>query len=506
MRLKIAARKSDLARLQAYMVGRALEKQFPDLEIEFHFRSSLGDQNQHDPLWKMPTQGVFTKDFRDDLVHDKVDMVVHSWKDLPTQIDEETMLAATLPRADHRDLLLVKKDAIERIKSNRSLNLLSSSPRRMYNLHGFLKQAFPGGLDDVSFSLVRGNIQTRLNKLLHSDADGLIVAKAAVDRLGRAEQFSQSHDSFDESAKIIRAGIAQCNWMVLPASHNPPAAAQGALVVEISRKRADLIEVLAQINCQKTFSDVSLEREILAAHGGGCHQKIGVWVNKLPEGKIVSNRGITDAGEVLNKFSLEPSSDIPHNIPAAQIVRPEKFNNLFSRKVVPLNEGATQSISQADAVLLASPRIPDTYLAKTGDKTVWTSGVTSWFKFAAKGIWVHGTDDNLGANDDRRLDFLAGDNANWLTLTHTKSPAKDVLPTYELIPDATSIDTKGAKYFYWRSGSAFKRAIELDPKIKDGVHSCGLGRTYTIIAEILGDGVPVFPFISEEDWLGQISS
>lgn len=98
MRLIIACRKSDLARIQAYMVGNALKAKDSDIEIEYQFRSSLGDENQDDPLWKMPSQGVFTKDFRNDLVQGHMDMVVHSWKDLPTKNDGATILAATLPR------------------------------------------------------------------------------------------------------------------------------------------------------------------------------------------------------------------------------------------------------------------------------------------------------------------------------------------------------------------------------------------------------------------------
>jgi hypothetical protein len=69
----------------------------------------------------------------------------------------------------------------------------------------------------------------------------------------------------------------------------------------------------------------------------------------------------------------------------------------------------------------------------------------------------------------------------------------------------------GAQYFYWRSGTAFKRAIELEPAIKEGIHACGLGRTHKMIiqileAEISGPKAKVYPFISEEDWLTQISS
>jgi len=92
MRLTIAARKSDLARIQAYMVGDALQKNFSELEITYRFSSSLGDRNQHDPLWKMPEQGVFTQDFIRQLESGEVDMVVHSWKDLPTKTNAKTVL------------------------------------------------------------------------------------------------------------------------------------------------------------------------------------------------------------------------------------------------------------------------------------------------------------------------------------------------------------------------------------------------------------------------------
>ncbi len=381
MHLKIASRKSDLARLQAYMVGDALKRHHPYLQIEYGFRSSLGDQNQDDPLWKMPSQGVFTQDFRADLNRGHVDMVVHSWKDLPTQDDGSTSLAATLKRADHRDLLLIKKDAVEAIKARRSLRLLSSSPRRMYNLPPFLARAFPGGLDDVSFELVRGNIQTRLDKLFRSQADGLVVAKAAIDRLGNARRFNQPGDNFDRSSSKIAAAIKNCQWMVLPASQNPPAAAQGALVVEIKPERQDLAELLGAVNCQATFNDVMLERANLALYGGGCHQKIGVWVQTRNEGKVFCLRGKTDAGEELNEFLLHRAGQTPLDMTNAQ--SPE-----------------------AENLIAVNSEIAPTRPNNIDSNISWTANVPQWFELAGKGIWVNGSDDNLGANEDKMLDFL----------------------------------------------------------------------------------------------------
>jgi len=506
MRLNIASRKSDLARIQAYMVGEALRDKCLNVEIEYRFSSSLGDKNQDDPLWKMPSQGVFTEDFRSDLVSGKVDLVVHSWKDLPTEMGNDTTLVATLPRADHRDLLLVKKSALSNIKKTKSLRLLSSSPRRMFNLEGFLKQAFPNGLDVVEFADVRGNIQTRLDKMLNGKADGLIVAKAAIDRLLAASDFNQKNDNFDESVKAIRSSIEQCEFMVLPASSNPPAAAQGALVVEIAKGRKDLADIIGAINCEQTFEDVQSERKILASYGGGCHQKIGVWVKTLAEGRIISLQGKTDAGERLSQFSLLAKKSIFKNIPYAEIFKPEKYKNIFTRKPIPVSAKSLDKIAQADILHLASSHIPNEYLSVIDNQIVWASGVISWFKFAAKGIWINGVDDNLGSSKNRQLEILLNNLApNWLTLTHETSPSTPAIATYKLAPNENKLNYDNEQYFYWRSASTFKYAIELEPKIKHGFHACGIGQSLAIIREIIGNDGVVTPFINEEDWLDQIS-
>ncbi|MBC7371099.1 MAG: hydroxymethylbilane synthase, partial [Bdellovibrionaceae bacterium] len=166
MRLKISARKSDLARLQAYQVGNALKKKFAELEIQYNFRESLGDKNLTDPLWRMPEKGVFTEDFVQDLLDGNTDLVVHSWKDLPTAPRIGTQIVATMPRADQRDLLLFKKNDADKVRSSKHLKVFSSSPRRAYNLENFLKTHMPYGLRSVEFCNVRGNIQTRVRKMM----------------------------------------------------------------------------------------------------------------------------------------------------------------------------------------------------------------------------------------------------------------------------------------------------------------------------------------------------
>src|SRR6266487_2399048 len=110
MRLVLAARRSELARIQAFQVGRTLQVAQPQITIEYSFHESLGDKNQNDPLWQMPEKGVFTQDLREGLLAGRYDLAVHSWKDLTIEEDPETEVIATLPRADPRDVLLVRAD------------------------------------------------------------------------------------------------------------------------------------------------------------------------------------------------------------------------------------------------------------------------------------------------------------------------------------------------------------------------------------------------------------
>src|SRR5437588_6903222 len=229
MRVTIASRRSDLARIQAYQVGDALRAVHPQIEINYSFHESLGDKNQNDPLWQMPEKGVFTQDFREDLLHGEFDLVVHSWKDLTIEDDPETEIAATLPRADARDLLLVRKDRWAEVERTGVISILTSSPRRAYNLDSFLREAFPATPRELNFVNVRGNVPTRVRKLFQSDVDGLIVAKAALDRLLEAKQ-----EEFAATQTELRESLSRCRLIVLPLRANPSAPAQGRLVIAVS--------------------------------------------------------------------------------------------------------------------------------------------------------------------------------------------------------------------------------------------------------------------------------
>ena len=475
MGILLAARKSDLARLQAYQVGKALEEQFPSEEIKYKFRESLGDINQDDPLWKMPEKGVFTEDFRQGLIDGTWDMVVHSWKDLPVEQEEGTEIVATLPRADTRDLFLFKKDQLSQVKKTRCLNIFSSSPRRIYNLTPFFKDYFPGGLEEVSFESVRGNILTRIRKMIESpQTQGLIVAKAAIDRL-----LSVEGEEFDAGKSELKEYLDQCLWQVLPLSLNPTAAAQGALVVEVASHREDLKEKLKAIHCQDTWESVCEERKILKSYGGGCHQKIGVTQLVRDYGKITFLKGLTDEGETLDKTSMglkEPLLDEEDSYPL------ERDNlSWFKRESIDYKRPSVKGHYVSRANSLPENEVFD------NSHILWTSGLQTWKALAQRGLWVNGSSESLGESEPLRLEVLERD-ISWAKWTHEDSLesswSKNVA-TYRLIPNEETPVIESKKNFFWMSGSSFSQAVKKNPELIKANHFCGPGSTFKMISQFL---------------------
>lgn len=500
MKLTIASRKSDLARVQAYAVGDALRSKHPSLEIEFHFRESLGDINLNDPLWKMPEKGVFTADLTQGLIDGKFDMVVHSWKDLPVETHPDTAVVATLPREDQRDLLIIPRaryaEFMARPKSARHLRVLSSSPRRAHNLTPFLKTCWPEGLDSLEFVPVRGNIQTRIRKLFAGDGDCLILAKAAVDRLMTAER-----PEFRETREAVGAWIADSKWMVLPLSENPTAAAQGALAIEIAKKRKELLPLLNLIHDEQTFTSVEQERKLLQEAGGGCHQKLGI---SIDEHQVLSIRGERPTGEpwllrekVLRTFSVHVASDA---------VNTEKVRStsgcvppaLFEREVIEV------SAPKEDALYVSHPHaLPKNWTGYDLEgKLLWAAGMMTWRALAVRGFWVNGTDDSLGEKEPA-VEHLAPARS-WAKLSHAEAPeTMPVIATYRLVPksfDAATI--QGHTHYYWKSFSQFERALELAPSIRSAHHSAGHGNTARLMRAYLGEEEQsqVSTFLNEADW------
>lgn len=457
MKLRISARQSELAQIQAYQVGQKILEKHPEAHIEYFFRESLGDQNQNDPLWKMPTKGVFTEDFKADLINDKTDLVVHSWKDLPTEKSAQTSLVATLERADQRDLLFFKKKSCNK----KNIQIYSSSPRRAYNLTPFLKWALPFATESIQFQSVRGNMTTRIRKWLESETvDGLVLAKAAVDRL-----LSSGHL---ETQMFIKNVLTEHLWMVTPLSENPNAAAQGALAIEVKSTNASLIQLLEPLNCFKTFSCVTQEREYLQSHGGGCHLALGMSHLIRPYGDIQIIKGQTPDQSEVDTHKLMPLHQLPANITRQRL----KFiSQRLAADPVDVSGLNALYVTKAEAW-----NIKNNFLG-----LVWTSGLETWKKLSLKGVWVHGSHESLGENEETRVENYLNETLKWGRLSHNLADpegAKKLLAGYQLQLSLSSAEFDMNKAFVWMSPLEFDMAVNKFPEIQNALHICGPGRTF----------------------------
>ena len=499
--VRIISRDSDLAIIQAKLVGNAIKKKKNNISIDYLFKKTKGDIDLTTPLSKLPEIGVFTSDLRESLINEEADVAVHSWKDLPINLTSGTTIIGTLPRADMRDIVFFKKKNIAKFEKLKTLTLLTSSPRREYNLNSFLKNALPYNIKNINFENVRGNIPTRLNKYFEGNSDGIVIAKAAIDRL-----FGRVKNDLSEDIKNI---VNNSTWLIPPLSENPCAPAQGAIAIEVKDGRNDIIDLINLINDSETFNSVQVERKVLASYGGGCHQKIGVSYEKKSFGRILTLKGITDKNIPLNQRRLERQSE-KRNIKWSSIdpnkIYPSNLKeyNFFSRENLK-NKSKKINLLRNKNILASRSNVLDEKDSIDSSNILWTSGVKTWFQLAKKGFWVNGTFDSLGEGNNNFKFF--SDN-QWIKLTHKDSLdffIKDRLFTYSLIKNKINQDLSKKTHFYWMSGSAFQYAIEEFPKIIDKFHSCGPGNTYEIIKKnVTEDRIKIF--LTYEDWKDEITN
>jgi len=490
VRVRILTRASDLARLQGLYVKRRLEAEPRGLDVSLLTRESSGDRDGETPLWQLTDKGAFTSDLSDALLRDDADLVVHSWKDLPIEPREGTVVAATLSREDPRDLLLVRQPAVERRPA--VMTVLSSSPRRALMLQDSLPELLPWPVRSVTCRPVRGNIQTRIRQLMNGAADALIVAKAALDRLLDPES------PFVETAGDLRAAIDGCRWAVLPVREFPAAAAQGALAIEAAVSNAPVLDLLSRANHAPTWRAVIAERSLLASYGGGCHQAIGATVQHLPFGDVVSLRGRAESSEVLSRWTLTPRAERQPPAPLASLwPRPDE-----SPPVARSRREVAQPRDDRGFYVTRNEALPADWRVAP-ERIVWTAGTTTWRKLAARGVWVHGSSEGLGHFHSGAVDRIAGRRVAWHRLTHAGADVEDALVTYEsertLPPDLGS-----RTHFFWRSASEFRKALAAFPPVRDGWHACGPGHTFDVVQRIAG-AARVRPFLRYTDWLAEIT-
>lgn len=238
--IRIGTRNSALALWQAREVARHLQNSNYITEIVPIVSS--GDKNLNQPLYSLGITGVFTRDLDTALLNDEIDIAVHSLKDVPTKLPENIELIAYLERDHPQDVLIRKKAS--KTKEFHELKLATSSLRR----RAFWLKYYP----EAVFSDIRGNIQTRLQKLEDQDFDATILSLAGIKRMKMDTEYEMMP------------------FMI-------PAPSQGVVAVAGHSDKKEINEILRTINHKETQICVEIERNFLSTLEGGCTAPIGAF-------------------------------------------------------------------------------------------------------------------------------------------------------------------------------------------------------------------------------------
>ena len=261
-RIRIGTRGSRLALVQTRSIADAIRERQPGVVVEVEIIHTRGDKVLDRPLSDIGDAGVFVKEIETALLEERVDLAVHSMKDLPSRLTDGLALAATTERVDPRDVLVARSaSSLETLP--RSGTVATGSLRRRSQLLALRP--------DLNVEDLRGNVPTRLEKFDHSTWDAILLAGAGLERLGLANR--------------IRSYI--------PVESMLPAVGQGALALETRASDRELSENVAFLSHAPTERAVVSERSFLARLEGGCRVPIAAYA-EYRDGRL-SLRGYVGA-------------------------------------------------------------------------------------------------------------------------------------------------------------------------------------------------------------------
>lgn len=284
--VRIGSRKSQLALVQSHWVQAELQKAHSDRAFEVKTMSTQGDKILDVPLAKIGDKGLFTKELEVAMLAKEVDFAVHSLKDLPTNLPEGLMLGAVTEREDPADAMVVHPKyqdlKLETLPSGAVVG--TSSLRRLAQL----RHHYP----HLTFKDIRGNLNTRLQKLDEGEYDAIILAVAGLQRLGMGDRI---HQIIDPDISLHAVG-------------------QGALGIECRADDEEILALFAPISHYPTTQRCLAERAFLRELEGGCQVPIGV--NTAIDGDRLTLKGIvaTLDGQTLVRGEVQGSVTQPEEI------------------------------------------------------------------------------------------------------------------------------------------------------------------------------------------------
>ncbi len=288
MKLRIGTRGSALALAQANDVAARLAALGHDPEITVI--STTGDRVTDRAFTEVGAFGIFVREIESALLDGRVDLAVHSYKDLPSESPKELVIAAVPEREDVADLLLVRREACDTrqpipVKTGATVGT-SAARRRAFLLHQ---------RPDLKTALLRGNVPTRLRALVEGRFDAIILAAAGLTRLRRS------------GADLPDLEAGDITTIRLDPQQFVPAPSQGAIAVQVRRDAPLVHAVVAAIDDYATSRALRAERGALARAEAGCSLPFGAWCTETPDATLTLVTALADDDGVVRRVQVSGS-------------------------------------------------------------------------------------------------------------------------------------------------------------------------------------------------------
>ncbi len=265
-RILIGSRGSRLAEIQAGLVLNRLKQIYSDVEFDLLRIKTQGDEHDKVSINKINTRGVFVKEIQEALIGGRIDIAVHSLKDMPVHNIEGLCLAAVTERLDPRDVFISKDKKLRELPADSVIG--TGSPRRVAQLLHYRS--------DLKVVTIRGNVDTRLRKVFEGEIDGIIIAAAGILRLGLEDRITE----------------------YLPVEHFLPQAAQGVLGIETRVNDSEMLEMVRPLHHGPTWQSIVSERAFLEAMGGGCSAAVACLGTVTGDTLLLRGMGVCPGGNV----------------------------------------------------------------------------------------------------------------------------------------------------------------------------------------------------------------